>query len=656
VYTVVLTDPSKPLPHRFSLADLERVSTVVSWEEKRFVWQDEAFKTCLLDLDGPPEAKRFNEIVHKVGAAAIAASKVDVSFTRIAPPVGQWWTDDSRGLLRTVLGPSGARKMQNLVLGKDDTVQHVLVAGKTGSGKSTLFHTIIIGLALSYSPDEVELYLVDFKKGVEFKNYASHLLPHARVVAIESEREFGLSVLQGLDAELTRRGEAYRGAQVQKLADYREQTGQRLPRILLLVDEFQEFFTEDDHIASQSSQILDRLVKQGRAFGIHVLLGSQTLAGAYSLARSTIDQMGVRIALQCSETDSRLILADDNPAARLLSRPGEAIYNAENGRIEGNNRFQVARLTDDERDSYLKRVLGLAEARGYTRVPVIFEGNAAAEVEKNHLLAEQLAAPMATTLPRAPLAWLGEPVALRDPVAARFSRQSGNNLLIIGQNEEATLGMLGIALISLASQIPMSDETTFYILDFGAADAPFAPFLADLAALLPHPHQYGRRHHLPTIINELAQEVQRRLEADESGAPPKYLFLCGLQRARDLRQEESFGPSYSYSDEPVPPSPAQQFTTILREGPDVGIHVLLSCDTVTNLNRTLERRALRELAMRVVFQMGAEDSAAMVDTPAASKLGPHRAFFYHEEEGRLEKFRPYSLPKAEWLKGVGEQL
>ncbi|QLQ08987.1 MAG: DNA translocase FtsK [Anaerolineae bacterium] len=254
--------------------------------------------------------------------------------------------------------------MQLLDLGSG-TAQHALVAGKTGSGKSTLLHALITSLALSYSPDEVQLYLIDFKKGIEFKPYAASALPHARVIAIESEREFGLSVLQGLDAELKRRGDLFRKAGVDSLADYRAKNGLVTPRILLLVDEFQEFFTIDDSIASQASQILDRLVRQGRAFGIHVLLGSQTLAGAYSLARSTIDQMAVRIALQCSEADSRLILADDNPVARLLSRPGEAIYNAANGLVEGNNRFQVAWLSDEQHDAYLAQISDLAEVHGY---------------------------------------------------------------------------------------------------------------------------------------------------------------------------------------------------------------------------------------------------------------------------------------------------
>src|SRR3989442_14375731 len=106
-----------------------------------------------------------------------------------------------------------------------------------------------------------------------------------------------------------------------------------MPRIMLIVDEFQEFFTEDDKIAQEAALLLDRLVRQGRAFGLHVLLGSQTLGGAYTLARSTIDQMAVRIALQCSETDANLILSKDNSAARLLSRPGEAIYNDANGLV-----------------------------------------------------------------------------------------------------------------------------------------------------------------------------------------------------------------------------------------------------------------------------------------------------------------------------------
>ena len=64
--------------------------------------------------------------------------------------------------------------------------------------------------------------------------------------------------------------------------------------------------------------------------------------------------MAVRIALQCSEADAHLILSENNPAAKLLSRPGEAIYNDANGAPEGNHFFQVVWLSDERREAYLR--------------------------------------------------------------------------------------------------------------------------------------------------------------------------------------------------------------------------------------------------------------------------------------------------------------
>jgi len=132
---------------------------------------------------------------------------------------------------------------------------HVLMVGQSGSGKSNLMHVIISTIALAYRPEEIALYLIDFKQGVEFKCYANAKLPHARVIAIESEREFGLSVLEGLDRELHDRGEAFRGAGAASLAEYRQKTGHVVPRVLLLVDEFQEFFSKDDAISTRRRRI-----------------------------------------------------------------------------------------------------------------------------------------------------------------------------------------------------------------------------------------------------------------------------------------------------------------------------------------------------------------------------------------------------------------
>jgi len=649
VYVLLSVDMKQRLPHGFNLSDLEANALKLIWKDQRFVCKDGEWDSCPLTLDPPPPAERFNQILNTVGSRAKEGSKVEVPFEFIAPKEGEWWSRTSGKGIDVPLGRAGATKRQNLQLGSG-TSQHVLIAGKTGSGKSTMMHALITNLSLYYSPAEVELYLIDFKKGVEFKTYAEHALPHARVVAIESEREFGLSVLQRLDAELKLRGDRFRDLNVQDLNSYREATGETLPRILLIVDEFQEFFVEDDKISQETSLLLDRLVRQGRAFGVHVHLGSQTLGGAYSLARTTLGQMAIRIALQCSEADSHLILSEDNPAARLLTRPGEAIYNDANGRVEGNNLFQVVWLTDEKRENYLRRLHELAvEKHLLPKLPqIVFEGNAPADVDKNHLLTTVLTAPRWPEQVLAAHAWLGEAIAIKDPTQISFRRQSGSNALLIGQQPQASLSMLVTSAAALAAQHDADPRrgAQFFALDGSPPDAPHAGFLEKAAKAFPHRFEVGGIRDVAKIVGEIHDELVRRQAEGPAGKAEIYLFIYDLQRFRDLRKAED---DFSFNRTEEKPNPGKQIPTILREGPPLGIHTLVWCDSLNNFQRTFERSLMREFELRVLFQMSQNDSSNLIDGPAASRLGPHRALLFNEEQGLLEKFRPYSLPTDEWL-------
>lgn len=658
VQTLVTVDTRLPMPQGIQLRDLEQHATVLAWNGETFRWQGSDLGTYPLTLDAPPPPETLTRLVQRTGEAARQAKRVEVPFDYIAPPAENWWTGDSRSGIDVPLGRAGATRLQHLKLGKG-TAQHVLIAGRTGSGKSTLLHALITNASLIYGPDELELYLIDFKKGVEFKTYATHELPHARVVAIESEREFGLSVLQRLDAELKRRGDLYREVGAQDVASFRAAGGQPMPRILLIVDEFQEFFVEDDKLAQEVALLLDRLVRQGRAFGIHVHLGSQSLGGAYSLARSTLGQMAVRIALQCSESDAHLILSEDNAAARLLSRPGEAIYNDANGLLEGNHLFQVVWLSDERREDYLKRLRALAVERRYApdRPAIVFEGNTPADLTINPLLASRLAEPP-TEAPRAAYAWLGDAIAIKDPTAAVFRRQGGSNLLLLGQQEEAALGILASAMIGLAAQHP-AESARFVILDGTPADSLHAGSLEKVAEALPLQADFHAARETGAALTALAEEIARRREAEESGetlaSPSIYLLIHDLSRFRDLRKaEDDYGYGRYGEDKPV--SPAQQLVTVLREGPAVGVHALVWCDTLSNANRAFDRQTLREFEMRVLFQMSGNDSSNLIDAPTASRLGLHRALFHDEEKGILEKFRPYALPGDDWLDLVRDRL
>ena len=406
----------------------------------------------------------------------------------------------------------------------------------------------------------------------------------------------------------------------------------------------------------QAALLLDRLVRQGRAFGIHVLLGSQTLGGAYGLARTTMGQMAVRIALQCTETDSQLILADDNTAARLLSRPGEAIYNDAGGLVEGNSPFQVSWLSDDEHEQTLKTIHEKAEQSGFRRSEpiIVFEGNAPSNVSKNPRLNELLEQNEWPQTPSAPRAWIGDPIAIKDPTAAVFRRQHGANMLIVGQRDEAALSMMTASLMGLAAQHRPGDAT-FYILDGTASDSQLSGTLEKAASMIPHETNIVGWREVSDAINQINSEMQRRIEGHETSAPAIFMLVYGLQRYRMLaKQEEDF--SFSTSNEDKPPSPDKQFIDVLRDGPPTGIHSLIWCDAPAALNRSIDRQTLREFDARVLFQMSAGDSSNLIDTPVASKLGLHRALYYSEEKGVLEKFRGYSLAEDWWLQQCRERF
>ena len=663
VYVILSIDPTQQMPSGFSLADVEQHCTVLTLKDGTYTWKDPEWSKWPLTVEQAPSDEVFTKIIQRVGQAAKAAKRVVVPFDRVAPPESEWWHGSTANEVLAPLGPAGAKKLQYLKLGKG-TSQHLLIAGKTGSGKSTLMHAMITSLALQYSPNEIQFYLIDFKKGVEFKLYDHYALPHARVIAIESEREFGLSVMEQLDRELKRRGDLFRELSVQNVAGFR-QTGHPdpMPRILLIIDEFQEIFVEDDKIAQDATLILDRLVRQGRAFGIHVLLGSQTLGGSYSLPRATMGQMAIRIALQCNEADSSLILSEDNTAARLLTRPGEAIYNDANGMIEGNNPFQVVFLTDEQREQYLGALRKLADRR--TDIPhlerIVFDGNQAADPALNPLLTELLSSgTVHGQEPVAPLAWMGDAIAIKDPTAAIFRRQGGANMLIVGQREDLGAAILAMSMVSLASGLDphpggeLGRPGRFVLLEPAIAEEKPDILIAKAAAHLPHDVEVVGRLGVADAVERLAAEVKRRLDEQVLDGEAVFVIVRDLGRFRELRKNEGdFGFSFG-GDKKA--SPADNFLTLLKDGPPVGVHMIIWCDSLTNLQRTFDRNAIKEFELRVLFQMSGNDSSQLVDTPIAAKLGPQRALFIHEETGTLEKFRPYAFPTPEWLDTVCGQM
>ena len=618
-----------------------------------FVWKSHPYgELWRLRCDPAPAQEVLSTIIARTGELAQEGMRVEVPFEKLLQMASieqpRWSETSTARAIEVPLGPTGARRTQQLTLGLG-TAHHGLIVGRTGSGKSNLMHVMITALAWKYSPNEIQLYLIDFKKGVEFQPYATALLPHALAIAVESEREFALSVIERLDEEMSLRDPQFKSAGVNNIVAFREaKPDVIMPRVLLLIDEFQELFREEDALSRKAAQLLNKIVLQGRSFGIHVILGTQTLKRAMDLTSATFDQMAVRIALQCSDADSRLILADDNPAARLLSRPGEAIYNNSAGLLEGNNLFQVARFEDRDRPQWLETIRGLAVAAANGQdvpEPIVFEGRQDADLPRCRPLVDSLRRDTWPTGTKGIDLYLGEPIAIRPPVAARLRRQSGSNLLIITRNENEGVGMAVSSAASLLLALPPGG-VRLGLINFATADDPSAAFAPLLAELFPDRVSVcSRQRDVAGMLDQIALLARGRSEG-AAASETFVLFLIGLHRVKALREN---------AEDEDGLRPVEALRTILKEGPEGGVHTIAWCDTWPNARTHLDDRLHGEFSQRVGGIMNGDDSRWFLDDEAAARLDDHRCLYYDEDRpGQLVKFRPYALPDQEWLRLIHE--
>jgi hypothetical protein len=624
----------------------QHAAVVLREAEGRLAVDHQALRGGFFTSEALPAPGVAARLVAIAGAAAVRANKLEVAFASVAPSAAEIWSQSSAERLRVPIGVRGAGQLQHLELGRG-TAQHVLIGGRTGSGKSTLLHVLVTSAALWFHPRELEVHLIDFKKGVEFQAYAATRLPHARVVAVESDREFGLSVLRRLDGELARRGELFRAVGAQDLAAHRRSGGEHLPRILLLIDEFQEFFTEDDTVARDAALLLDRFVRQGRAFGVHVVLGSQTLSGSYSLAKSSLGQMGVRIVLPCNEADAHLLLHEDNDATRLLTRSGEAIYNDQAGLAEGNSPFQVCWLSDAQRSEALSPLAARAAADGWkpSTPTVIFAGDAPARIDEDAALTALLAG---APVPRMEAA-IGQSSSLRGSAEVFFAAASGGNLLLVGQHREAAGATLAALAIGLAARHPLGG-LRLCAFDGEEADGSFAGLWTALGTTLPHGATRCGGRELAPALDELSGLLARRQSGEDPSRTPVLLAVHALQRLRALRPDDDA--PFDRSGEPL----SDRFAKLLAGGPEYAIHAAVWCDSLAGVQRSLSRKSLRDFDLRICFQMSPADSTELIDDDAASRLGLHSAVLATLTEGKREKFRPYQTPDATFLTRIGAAL
>jgi hypothetical protein len=244
-------------------------------------------KAFQLHLDAYlPDVSTLKSIQDEIDRALKEVKKADVDITSKLTESNLWKNNGSLGI-DVPVGKVNVADLQNFTLsvedGTSDVPHHCLIGGATGSGKTILLHNIICNTAWLYSPEEVQFILLDYKEGTEFKPYEN--LPHAKVLSIRSEREYGVSVFNFLNDEIERRGELFKGQNVSNIAKYNKASKEKLPRILVVIDEFQKLLDGDARTTNFVSSALDDIGRRGRSFGINLILSTQSLAGVNIVRR-----------------------------------------------------------------------------------------------------------------------------------------------------------------------------------------------------------------------------------------------------------------------------------------------------------------------------------------------------------------------------------
>ncbi|WP_199429879.1 FtsK/SpoIIIE domain-containing protein [Qaidamihabitans albus] len=515
----------------------------------------------VVNLDPPLPAGQAGTAAGRIAEALVAKQGGPRSFPDLLPT--EFGREHSGRELRAPVGFHEGEPVE-VVIG--DATPHALIGGPSGSGKTNFLYALLGSLAARYPPDELSLYLLDFKEGVSFAGLApgrkdESWLPHARLVGVNvnTDREFGLALLRFLADEMRRRSAAAKEHEVTNLAELREQDpGGHWPRIVAVIDEFQYLFAGRDTVTSLATSLLEDIARRGRSQGIHLILASQDIAGieAFWGKPAVFEQCTLRIAMP----KARRVLAEANQAAVAAPR-WHAVINHDSGVAHGN---QLAHVPD----ASAKGVFPALQRKLWERYagqaqPRLFDGAHAPRLDTS---------PAFTGLGPAarPFALVGQSIDVADTArGAEMSGAPGRNLAVLGTSTREALSILDSAARSLARQY-QPGEVEFVLACPVDACRSAVTELADRLTAGGHKVDVVDPGDLPDRCATLAAELS-------DVRTHRMLVLYGVDAALPALEQKAPGQQ----------SGLDHLRVLLKQGPGKGLHVLGWWRGIARLKDTL---------------------------------------------------------------------
>lgn len=504
--------------------------------------RDSATTSALPSIRWTPDAGASERMTRALSANLVGRPRPSlapkVEFKNIVAAIDDPWMVQADEGLEGVIGTVDGGELVLRLRSENPPMPNVLIGGAVGQGKSNLLLVLIHSLAAKYSPAEMEMVLVDLRDGVEFARLGPRKanptwLPHVRALGLEFDPDFSIAVLRWVTEQMIQRSGMLKDSSASTLRQYHLNTGRVIPRLVVVIDEFQRLFEGDSDQAAEAATLLENIARTGRGFGVHLVLASQAISGIQALGTrgdAIFGQFHNRLTLRNTAAESQAFLAAQNLAATTLEHRGQVVLNDSLGAPDANTIGTVA-FADAE---YLEQLQLQLFQQGHGSAPAVFRASSFA------------AWPSAAAVPLAPQGVstaVGLPIAIESaPRRLVMMRSPNQALVVVGSDREIAIAVLVRAVTCALDSLGAGARIT--ILD---GDSPGEAGREWISALVDYIVQRGMlvervgRQRVAARIVELAQGggavdlvVAIALDSVDLSTPIEPDYLLPNESLRDL--------------------------------------------------------------------------------------------------------------------------